>query len=203
FFLFVIRLPPSSSLFPYTTLFRAALHADLAVAPDDVLVGAQLGQAHGAAGVQLLGGDAHLAPQAELAPVGEAGGAVDVDRRAVHRCGEPLDVACRLAEDGVAVAGGVGGDVLHRVLHAVHHPHRQDVVEELGVEVLGAGGDAGDEGGGPLVQPQLHRVEAAGGTVGAEALGQSGQECRRDVFMDQADFLGVADAGAAGLGVFD
>ena len=101
------------------------------------------------------------------------------------------------------MAGGVGGDVLHRVLHTVHHPHRQDVVEELDVEVLGAGGDAGDEGGGPLVQPQLHRVEAAGCAVGAEALGQPGQECRRDVFMDQADFLGVADAGAAGLGVLD
>src|SRR5699024_11914346 len=62
-------------------LIIIGLCADLAVAPDDVLVGAQLGQAHGAAGVQLLGGDAHLAPQAELAPVGEAGGAVHVDRR--------------------------------------------------------------------------------------------------------------------------
>src|SRR5699024_11931758 len=102
FFLFVIRLPPSSSLFPYTTLFRSVLCADLAVAPDDVFVGAQLGQAHGAAGVQLLGGDAHFAPQAELAPVGEAGGAVDVDRRAVRseehtsELQSRFDIVCRL-----------------------------------------------------------------------------------------------------------
>ena len=51
---------------------------------DDVFVGGQLLQPHGAAGVQLLGGDAHLAAEAELAAVGEAGGGVDVDRRAVH-----------------------------------------------------------------------------------------------------------------------
>ena len=187
----------------YLIIIGTVLCADLAVAPDDVFVGTQLGQAHGAAGVQLLGGDAHFAPQAELAPVGETGGAVDVDRRAVHRRGEQVNVAGRLAEDGVAVAGGVGGDVGHRVLYAVHDAHRQDVVQKFGVEVLGAGGGAGDDGRGTRVQPQLHRVEAAGRAVGAEALGQLGQELRRNVLVDQADLLGVADAGAAGLGVLD
>lgn len=33
----------------------------------------QLGQTHGAAGVELLGGDAQLSPQAQLSTVGEAG----------------------------------------------------------------------------------------------------------------------------------
>ena len=37
---------------------------DLTVAADDVLVAAQLAEAHGAAGVELLGGDAHLAAEA-------------------------------------------------------------------------------------------------------------------------------------------
>jgi len=55
----------------------------LTVSPDDVLVRRQLLQAHGASGVELLGGDAHLAAQAELAAVGEAGGAVQVDCGAV------------------------------------------------------------------------------------------------------------------------
>ena len=41
---------------------------DLTVAADDVLVAAQLAEAHGAAGVELLGGDAHLAAQPELSP---------------------------------------------------------------------------------------------------------------------------------------
>ena len=53
---------------------------------DDVLIAAQLLQPHRAAGVELLGGDAHLTAQAELAAVGEAGGAVDIDRRTVHGC---------------------------------------------------------------------------------------------------------------------
>ena len=44
--------------------FGGGTAAGLAAAVDDVRVGAQLGQPHGAAGVQLLGADAHLAAQA-------------------------------------------------------------------------------------------------------------------------------------------
>ena len=58
--------------------------ADMSVAGDDVLVGGQLLQTHGASGVELLGGDAHLAAQTELAAVGKPGGGVDVDGGAVH-----------------------------------------------------------------------------------------------------------------------
>ena len=42
--------------------------ADLPISVDDVLVAAKLFQPHRAAGVQLLGGDAHLAAQAKLPP---------------------------------------------------------------------------------------------------------------------------------------
>ena len=62
--------------------------ADLAVAADDVLVAAQLGQPHGAPGVELLGGNAHLAAKAKLAAIRKAGRAVDIDRGAVHRGGK-------------------------------------------------------------------------------------------------------------------
>jgi hypothetical protein len=48
----------------------------LPVSPDAVLVARQLAQAHGAAGVELVGGDADLGAEAELAAVGEAGGDV-------------------------------------------------------------------------------------------------------------------------------
>ena len=58
--------------------------ADLSGPPHHVLVGAQLRKAHGAPGVELLGGDAHLTAKAELSAVGEAGGAVDVDGGTVH-----------------------------------------------------------------------------------------------------------------------
>ena len=42
--------------------------SNLAGAPDDVPRAAQLLQPHGAPGVELLSGDAHLAAQAELSP---------------------------------------------------------------------------------------------------------------------------------------
>ncbi len=54
--------------------------ADVAVADDDVLGGRHLGQPHRAAGVQLLGADADLGTEAELAPVGEPRGGVDQHR---------------------------------------------------------------------------------------------------------------------------
>src|SRR3712207_8349265 len=66
FFFLMIRRPPRSTLFPYTTLFRS-----LARPRDDVLGRRHLGQSHRAAGVQLLSGDADLGPEAELAAVDE------------------------------------------------------------------------------------------------------------------------------------
>lgn len=54
--------------------------AHVAVADDDVLRGGHLGQAHRAAGVQLLGADADLGTEAELSAVGEPRGGVDQHR---------------------------------------------------------------------------------------------------------------------------
>src|SRR3712207_7421730 len=54
----MIRRPPRSTLFPYTPLFRSPQRPT---------------------GVQLLGGDADLRAEPELAAVGEAGGRVDED----------------------------------------------------------------------------------------------------------------------------
>src|ERR1043165_8171329 len=51
--------------------------ADVPITGDDVLGGGHLGQPHRAAGVQLLGGDADLGPEAELTAIGEARGRVD------------------------------------------------------------------------------------------------------------------------------
>ena len=85
--------------------------ADLAVAVDDVLVAAQLAEAHGSPGVELLGGDAHLTAKAELSAVGEAGGAVDVDGGTVHCRREEGGVGVGPGQDGFAVAGGVSRDV--------------------------------------------------------------------------------------------
>ena len=98
----------------------------LAVAVDDVLIAAQLAEAHGSPGVELLGGDAHLTAKAELSAVGEAGGAVDVDGGTVHcRC-EEGSMGVSPGQDGFAVAGGVSRDVGDGFLHAVHDFHRKD-----------------------------------------------------------------------------
>ena len=46
--------------------------AGLSVAADDIFVAAQLGQSHGAAGVELLGGNAHFAPQPKFTAIGKS-----------------------------------------------------------------------------------------------------------------------------------
>ena len=56
---------------------------DLARAPAHVLVGAELGQTHGAACVHAVGRDAHLGAEQELAAVGEARAGVVIDAGAV------------------------------------------------------------------------------------------------------------------------
>jgi len=176
--------------------------ADLAVAGDDVFVAGQLLQAHGAAGVELLGGDAHLTAQAELPAVGEAGGGVDVHGGAVHQAGEEVRVGAGLGDDGLAVAGGVAVDVVDGLLHAADDVNGEDVIQELCVKVLGAGGGAvGEDSQGLRVQAQLY-----GGLAGLTAalhqlLPQQGQEGGGNVPVDQTDLGGIADGGAAGLGI--
>ena len=177
--------------------------ADLAAAVDDVLVATQLFQPHGATGMELLGGNAHLAPQPELPAIGKAGGAVDVDCRTVHRRRKEGGMGLVPGQDSFAVAGGVRGDVADGLLHAVHDLDSQDVVQELGVKIRRACRGAGDDGGCTRVQPQLHRVQPLCRAVRAQPPGQLGQELCRNVTVHQAHLLRVADAGAAGLGVFD
>src|SRR3954463_2387623 len=56
---------------------------DVSVAGDDPLVGGEVGGAHGAAGVELVGGDAEFGAQAVFTAVGETRRGVDHDAGAV------------------------------------------------------------------------------------------------------------------------
>src|SRR5699024_6694158 len=58
--------------------------SDVALPDDDPLAGGHLRQPHGPAGMELLGGDADLGPEAELGAVGEAGRGVGHHHRGVH-----------------------------------------------------------------------------------------------------------------------
>ena len=125
---------------------------------DDILVAAQLGQSHGATGVEFLGGNAHFAPKAEFTAIRKAGGTVHIHGGAVHCGSEQVGMGLCLGQDGLAVAGGVLSNMPDGLLHAVHDLDREDVVQKFGVKVLFSGRGAGDDGGCALIQPQLHRV---------------------------------------------
>ena len=78
--------------------------------------------------MKLLGGNAHLAAQPELAAVGKPGGHVHIRRRAVRLVDEPLRADRILRDDAFAVAGGVRQYVGDGLVHAVHYLDRQNVV---------------------------------------------------------------------------
>src|SRR4051794_20363630 len=79
----------------------------LAGAADDVLGGGELAEAHGAAGVELLGADADLGAEAELFAVDEAGRGVDEDGGGVDLGGEAVGGGEVGRDDGLAVTRAV------------------------------------------------------------------------------------------------
>ncbi len=83
----------------------------MAVACDDVLVGGHLTQAHRTTGVHLLGGNAQLAAQTELASVCESGRGIDIDGCRVHMECEKVSRLAVFRHNGLAVPCRVLGDV--------------------------------------------------------------------------------------------
>src|SRR3546814_4279730 len=128
---------------------RGCSGAGLAFAVDDELERGELAQAHGAAGVELLGRYADLGAEAELLAVDEAGGGVHDDGGGVDLAGEALCGSQVGGDDRLAVAGAVAGDVGDGGIEGVAHPHGQLQVEELGGVVVGGGG-----GGAAVAQGQ-------------------------------------------------
>ena len=86
--------------------------------------------------MELLRGDAHLAAEAELAPVGKARGGIDIGRSAVRAVDKALGARGVLGDDGIAVVRRVGEDVRDGGIQTVHHADGENVVEILGVKVL-------------------------------------------------------------------
>ena len=64
-------------------------------------------------------------------------------------------------DDGLRVAGGVGGNVGNGLLQTVHHLNGHNVIQKFGVKVGGPGGGAVNDFGRFRVQPQLDRVAEA------------------------------------------
>ena len=148
--------------------------------------------------MELLGGNAHFAPQSEFPPVGEPGGRVDIHRRAVHVGGKiPLRLRAP-GHDGLAVAGGVRRDVGDRLLHILHALDSKNVIQKFRIKIFLPRLFPGDDGSRRLIQTKLHCPFP----VSDQTFIEHGQKRGGDRLVHQQDFLGVADAGAAGFGVF-
>ena len=147
---------------------------DLAVAVDDPLGAGQLAEPAGASGVVLVGADADLGAEAELAAVVEPGAGVDDHGRGVDLGDEPAGGGEVAGQDRLGVARAVAADVGDRGVERVDDADGQDQVEVLGVPVGGLG-RASSRGGSPgsprrpgARRPRAWRASATSGRkVGA------------------------------------
>src|SRR5438067_9252892 len=108
----------------------------LTVSPYDVLVGGELAERHRPPGVELLGGDADLGPEAELLAVGESGGGVDGDGARVDGADEASGGGDVLGDDRLGVAGPEAVDVSDGGVEVSHDRHRHLEGQEFPGEVV-------------------------------------------------------------------
>ncbi len=174
---------------------RFWLGAGLAGAGDLVFVGAEFFEAHGAAGVDLVGGDADFRAEAELVSVGEAGGGVPVNGGGVAVGEEVAGDGFVAGADGVGVVGAVSLDVLEGLVEVCNDADREDEVEVFCAPVVFGGREG--------VGENLKGVGASAelDALLAESRGEARQEGGGDGAIDEEGFDGVADAGALAFGV--
>src|SRR5438132_1188506 len=168
---------------------------DLAAAEHDVLLRGEALQAHGPSRVQLVGRDADLRAEAVFEAVGEARGSVHQYGARIHLAQEAPGARFVFGDDGVGMLRAVLAYVLDRLFQILHHAHREDGREVLGVPVLLRGGlHPGDERAGFFVATQLHAL------AGVD-LREPRQHLGRDLFGYQQRLHRVAHAVALRLRV--
>ena len=103
-----LQVIPAPSAFPLPDSSHCVRSGtNLPGAAQEVFVGRQFLEAHGAAGVEFVGGDADLRAEAEFAAIGEARAGIPIDRRAVHLGEEALGGRLVRGDDAVAVMRAV------------------------------------------------------------------------------------------------
>ena len=108
---------------------------------EDVLVGTELVQAHGAAGVEAVGGDADFGTEAEFEAVGKAGTGVVEDGGGIDSGKELLGGVGVFGHDGIGVAGAAAVDPGDGCGGVGYDGDRDNVVVVFGGEVVVAGFD--------------------------------------------------------------
>ncbi len=177
--------------------------AHFAVAQHHPLHAGQAFQAHWAAGVKLVGGNADFRAQAIFEPVSEP-------RRGVHHDAGRIDLAQKLhgagviaGENGVGVLRAVAVDVGDGFIHPLHQFDGDDGREVLGAPV-GLGGITQQRCGARHGSEQgaAGRAAAHFHALAHERGADARQEISGHIAGDQQGLGCVARAVALGLGVF-
>ena len=166
--------------------------ARLPVALDHPFVGGDLLECHGAAGMELLRGDAYLGTESELGAVGEAGGRVPIDAGGIDLVEEALCRAGIVGDDALAVARAVAADVEEGFVERIDHPDGHAQRQELGAERLVVGHGKKGRGHHALKGLPGALVGLDAHALGGQLAGQHGQEVEA-VAVDDEAVEGIAD----------
>ena len=116
--------------------------ANLAIAGDVILIGANFSQTHWAARVGFLGGNADFSAEAELESVGEAGGDVVVDGGGIHLRAEAGGILMIGGDDALGVFGAVGVNPSDGGIKVGKDFYVEDKVAVLGEVIFWCGRDS-------------------------------------------------------------
>lgn len=115
--------------------------------------------------MELLRRNAHLAAEAELPAVGEAGGDVDVHRRAVDLVDKAVGRGLVLGHDAIAVVRRVMLDMRDGRIQIIYDRDGENVIEKFCVEVELRCRRAGNDLRRGFVEPQLDGDKARFSTL--------------------------------------
>lgn len=159
------------------------------------MIAGEFAQSHGAAGVELVGGDADFCAETELATIGETGGGVVHDAGGIDGAQKLLSFRLVGSDDAVGVVRAVGVDVLDRGIDVIDDFDREDFFQILGRPIfLGGGDEVGQDGEAVFAASELNPFFTEDG-------GDFGEKLVGDRFLDQQGFERVADTGFLDLGI--
>ena len=81
--------------------------------------------------------NSHFAPQTEFSSIRKSGRCINIDSRAVHMRSKVSSRSCVRCDDRLTVTGGVNRNMGNCFLHGIHHLNCKNVIQKLGIKIIG------------------------------------------------------------------
>ena len=108
----------------------------MSVTVDDIFVGGQFPQTHGASCMELLGGDTHFAAKSKFAAVRKSCGSIMIYRRTVYCHHKFLCSAHFFCHDCFAMSGRMCSNMCDGFFYTIHNFDCQDIIQKFCIKII-------------------------------------------------------------------